>query len=483
MATAKTESVRIEGQGDGWESVLVQELEGREIIGQLFEFSLHLTMDAGREPPTALRTNEEVSLVFCDAGGRELRRVHGMIGSLRQQLGAADRATFEITVVPRMARLALVETQEIFLGATLPDILKSKLERYGFTSADFELRLMGAYPARELVMQYKESDLAFVSRLAEHAGVSIFFEQQADRDRVVFTDHPAGFLPVPGVAGVPFESRSEGAGVYAIERREAMVPSSYVVQDYNYRTPLLAVAGTSDLAVGSGGGVIEYGANVKTPAEAQQLALVRSEERRGRQLAFVCKSGVMALSAGQYVTVTDAPGLAASEKWLISEIRHELVAPQHGEQRGEPGYRNSFRAAPGGFMYRPPQITPRPVIPGVVTGVVQPGPAGQIGGVAQVDADGRYTVMLHLDTADGKPKTSHPMRMAQPFAGPSYGMHFPLRRGTEVLVAFTNGDPDRPIILGAVYNATSPSPVVASNAERHQIRGSTGALFEFVSKT
>ena len=75
------------------------------------------------------------------------------------------------------------------------------------------------------------------------------------------------------------------------------------------------------------------------------------------------------------------------------------------------------------------------------------------------------------------------MRMMQPFAGPGYGMHMPLRRGTEVLVAFANGDPDRPVILGAVYNATSPSPVVASNANKHRIQTSAGVLFELGSKS
>lgn len=73
--------------------------------------------------------------------------------------------------------------------------------------------------------------------------------------------------------------------------------------------------------------------------------------------------------------------------------------------------------------------------------------------------------------------------MAQPFAGPGYGMHLPLRRGTEVLVAFANGDPDRPIIVGALYNATSPSPVVGANATRHQIRSSSGVLFELGTKS
>lgn len=120
----------------------------------------------------------------------------------------------------------------------------------------------------------------------------------------------------------------------------------------------------------------------------------------------------------------------------------------------------------------------------MVTGIVQPGSDGETGGIAQLDAEGRYLVQFHFDTTQpGEERASHRVRMAQPFAGPSYGMHFPLRRGTEVLVAFTNGDPDRPVIVGALYNTASPSPVVASNATKHQIKAASGALFEFGSKS
>jgi type VI secretion system secreted protein VgrG len=241
----------------------------------------------------------------------------------------------------------------------------------------------------------------------------------------------------------------------------------------------------SDVPGGNGGGVVEYGGHPSTPAEAEQLALVRAEERRSRQLVYQGKTGTLTLSAGAKLTVTDVPTVSSPSTWLLVEVTHDAHAPLFGEiAPGDAHYENTFRAVPEGFTYRPPRVTPRPRVTGVVTGVVQPGPDGEVGGVAQIDADGRYIVALHLDTAElGAQKSSHPMRMAQPFAGPSYGMHFPLRRGTEVLVAFANGDPDRPLILGALYNAASPNPVVAAGASKHQLRGSTGAMFEFVTKT
>jgi type VI secretion system secreted protein VgrG len=259
------------------------------------------------------------------------------------------------------------------------------------------------------------------------------------------------------------------------------------VQDYNYRTPRVDLSACADLASGNGGGVVEFGCHVKTPAEAEQIARVRSEERRARRSFDEGKSGAMQLSAGRRASILDVPHAHGPEARLIVEVTHDAFIPVFAEDdAGAARYDNAFRAVADepGFTYRPPRVTPRPRIGGVVTGVIQPGPEGETGGVAKIDAEGRYTVELHLDTAQhGAQKASHPMRMMQPFAGPDYGMHMPLRRGTEVLVAFANGDPDRPVILGAVYNATSPSPVVASNATKHRIRTAGGVLFELGSKS
>jgi type VI secretion system secreted protein VgrG len=195
----------------------------------------------------------------------------------------------------------------------------------------------------------------------------------------------------------------------------------------------------------------------------------------------------MSLSAGRPLHLADLPRKHGPEELLVFDVTHEATIPVFGEAERDDAqyhYANAFRAVPKGFTYRPPRLTPKPRIDGVVTGTIQPGPNGETGGIAQLDAEGRYTVQLHFDTAQpGEQKASHPIRMAQPFAGPSYGMHFPLRRGTEVLVAFVNGDPDRPVIVGALYNATSPNPVVASNATTHQIKSSSGVLFEFGHKS
>jgi type VI secretion system secreted protein VgrG len=166
---------------------------------------------------------------------------------------------------------------------------------------------------------------------------------------------------------------------------------------------------------------------------------------------------------------------------LLLEIRHEASMPFFHKKDDEPPvYRSEFRAIPAGVVYRPPRRTPKPRMPSVVTGIVQPGPGGEVGGTARLDLEGRYTVQLHFDTAPpGGSKSSHPIRMSQPFAGQGNAMHFPLLPGTEVLVAFANGDPDRPVIIGALPNVTSPSAIDAREARKHRLETSKGILVEF----
>ncbi|MFT3768006.1 MAG: type VI secretion system tip protein TssI/VgrG [Minicystis sp.] len=486
MKDKRVVSVWIEAQGARWDHVRVQKLAGREAIGQLFSFDLDVACEPDHDLPEGAQIGEELSLVF-DIDGDEVRRVHGIVGALRSRIGAeGDHHQHQIRVVPRAARLGLVETQEIYLGKTIPEILESKLDRQGFTTGDFEMRLVGTYAAREFVVQYGETDLAFMSRLAEHAGISFFFEHEDGHDKIVFTDHPSGFRAVPGAEEIPFRARGENHGVLSLERASEIASTSYIVQDYNYRTPQVDLSACFDLESGNGGGVVEYGAHVKTPEEAERVAKVRGEEARGRQLAYEGKSGAVTPSAGRRAQIVDIPRQAGPVPLLFTEVVHEATIPVFNEDaQAEARYVCSFRAVPSeGFTYRPPRRTPKPRIAGVITGVVQPGPDGETGGVAQIDAEGRYTIQFHFDTTQpGEQKASHPVRLAQPFAGSNYGMHMPLRRGTEVLLAFTNGDPDRPVIIGALYNATSPSPVVAANATRHQIKAPSGAVFEFGSKS
>jgi type VI secretion system secreted protein VgrG len=284
---------------------------------------------------------------------------------------------------------------------------------------------------------------------------------------------------------VTFRPRGGTGDIHALSVVTDLAPTSYIIQDYNYRTPLVDLSACFEIESGNGGGIVEYGSHVKTPEEAERLARIRGEERACRQRVYEGKGGAVALSAGRKVTLKEGPRLPGPEAMLLVEVAHEATIPLFDEEKGhKASYSNTFRAIPASVPFRPERRTPRPRIAGLVTGIIQPGPGGETGGVARLDAEGRYTVQIHFDTTDpGEQKASHAVRLAQPFAGANYGMHMPLRPGTEVVLAFANGDPDRPLIVGALYNATSPSPVVAATATKHQIKSSSGAVFELGSRS
>jgi type VI secretion system secreted protein VgrG len=249
-----------------------------------------------------------------------------------------------------------------------------------------------------------------------------------------------------------------------------------VVTDYNYATPHLDVSGSHTSPLGFAGGVVEYAPNAPTPEECAKLAEIRAQERAALHNFFQGESTRFAFRAGHRFTLEGHPALDGDKDLLLVEVTHHFSQPValHGAP-AEAAYHNTFRAVAAGSAYRPPRITPKPRIFGLLTAVVEPRGQG-VGKHADIDEVGRYTVRFHFDlTPLGKrPRSSLPVRMIQPHAGTGYGMHFPLHPGVEVAIAFEDGDPDRPLIVGAVPNAVTASPVTRANAGMSRIQTATG---------
>jgi type VI secretion system secreted protein VgrG len=461
--------------------VQVRRVAGREAISQPFSFEIDLavTDPAGLEGDKVL--GAAASLLFEREGGGA-RQVHGMIAAFHDLLDTEpEHRTYRVALVPRLHRLTLVETQEVFLDLSIPDILKEKLALVNLGATDVDLRLLDKYPPRDIVVQYRETDLGFVSRLAEHLGVSYFFDHEGGSDRVVFTDHNEGFARIERLSAVPYRGRGERRDVFRIEARRDLVPASYAVVDYDYRAPHLELTSSFEHPAGYAGGVVEYGSHHRTPAEGDRLARVRAEERDVRGRFFVGESDVTELTAGALFELQGHPQLG-DRRLLVVEVEHRgaQVAGGHGGDGGE-GYANTFRAVDASHPYRPPRVTPRPRIHGLLTAITEPAPKGSAGRVAQIDEQGRYTVRFFFDIAgsEGRQRSSARVRMAQPHAGDGYGIHFPLKPSVEVTVSFVDGDPDRPIIVGAVPNPVTMSPVTGHDPLMNRIKLASGALIEF----
>jgi type VI secretion system secreted protein VgrG len=476
-----TLEIRLESTAFPADRLRVRKLSGREAVGQLYAFDLLVVCldHAGVDLDTV--AGAEATLVF-ERSGTEIRSVHGMIVEADDHFSdTADTRVYRLRLVPRAHRMEMIHTHDVFVDISVPDLIHQKLALVGL-DATASLRLMGDYPARELIIQYDETDLAFVRRLAEHLGMSLFFEQQDGLDTVVLTDHAAGFQPAPGAEALVFHGRGDDREVFALEAQRRVVPAYYVVRDYDYRNPLLDLTADQDLPTGQPGGVIEQDSNHKTPAEGKALARARAEERESARLVYEGKSDRPELAAGARFRLDGHPDLDTLEL-LVFEVRHEatLIVAGSGDP-GVPSYTSTFRAVPAGKTYRPPRVTPRPRISGLVTGVIDAALTGNQA-FAPLDDQGRYRVRFLFDTTPaGTRPVSGPVRMLQNHVGENYGTHFPLRAGAEVLVGFVHGDPDRPIIVGAAPNPLKPSPVTGKYPVSHVIKSASGITLEIVDE-
>jgi type VI secretion system secreted protein VgrG len=474
--------VRLESTDFACEHVQISRMNGEEAISQLYAFDLEIVVLTPGELTIDEISGAEVDLVF-ETAGRELRRVHGMVSGVEDLLDSEPLfRTFRLRISPRAFRLTLVETQEIFLDLSVPDIIKAKLALVGLGDEDVQMRLMSTYPAREFVVQYKETDLAFISRLTEHLGISFFFEQHDGKDLLVFTDHAHGFSPIVREEPVIYRPRGEQCDVFALTQKRQVMPSAFVQQDYNYRTPLLDLTTTHEVPEGFAGGVVEYCQHPKTPEASQLLARIRAEERFAETHYLEGKSDVCAFSTGATFHLDDHPRFEGGKDFLLVAIRHEVTQVVLGLSINPEiiAYANEFRITESSRVYRPARTTKRPRIDGVLTGVIEPNVDGVMGQMAQLDEQGRYTVRFYFDPSPigGKPLSTHRVRMIQQHSGPNYGTHMPLKAGTEVLVIFVDGDPDRPLIMGSVHNPVTPTPVTSRNPSMHRIVTASGIMIE-----
>jgi type VI secretion system secreted protein VgrG len=458
----------------------IHRVHGVEKISEAFRFDVEFVHEGGTVELDEV-VGCEISLVF-DRADEEVRRLHGMIADIEDLHDTEDQqTTYRLTMVPRVWRMTLVETLDIFMDMSVPEVIEKKLALVELNAAgiDYEMRLMGQYPQREFIVQYKETDLNFISRLAEHLGISFYFDHSGSRDKIIFVDRASGFTPIADDPTVEYHRRGEEIGVFALHTKRSLIPAAYVCRDYNYRTPTLELHEQKVLDEGDAGGIIEYGGHFKNAVEGATLATVRSEEKVSTKLVSNGKSDDQRFGAGHVFSLNGHPTRDGNFLIVEMEHRHEQTVATGVGTGDERTYRNTFKAIDAAINYRPPRNAHIPRIYGLVTGLVETDGQGSVGKYAQIDNEGRYTIKFLFDTAPpGERKASRPVRRLQPTAGPNYGMHFPLRPGVEVLMSFIDGDPDRPLVVGAVPNPVTPSPVDAPVQTKNRIKTESGVLFE-----
>ncbi|BAI74046.1 hypothetical protein AZL_a05150 (plasmid) [Azospirillum sp. B510] len=424
---------------------------------------------------------EELNIVMrqgaAPAGGAVpgRRTLYGIVTEITDAARASGASMiYELRVQPRVAKLAHQSGMHLHADSSVPDTLAAVLTRAGFQrDLDFVFRLTGNYPKRSFALQFNESDLDFLTRLAEHWGIGFFFEHAEGRDILVFTDGDPlwkrGAVPV-----LPFNGAGEKLGITEIRSRRTRLPSRYVLRDYNADTPDADWSRAITLDGGDGTQIVEYAANFESLDEAALLLKARSDALTAAERLFtgVCAEAV--IDAGTLIQIDGHPGMDGL--WLaVTLVECDYTRPLGGGQ-GEDRMIVRFTAALSGRNVRPERRTPKPRMDGLLAGVIEPESDPTY---AKLDEQGRYKVRLLIDDPAENPAPFARVRMAQPHGGQGYGVHLPLRPGTEVVLAFLNGDPDRPVIAGVVPNARLVSPIDQSNNTSNVIRTGGGNQIAF----
>ncbi|RCB62827.1 DUF2345 domain-containing protein, partial [Escherichia coli] len=407
-----------------------------------------------------------------------LRTLYGVITGFKHLSSSQDEARYEVRLEPRMALLARSRQNAIYQNQTVPQIVEKILrERHQMRGQDFVFNLKSEYPSREQVMQYGEDDLTFISRLLSEVGIWFRFATDARLkiEVVEFYDDQSGYergltLPLRHPSGL-FDGETEA--VWGLNTAYSVVEKSVTTRDYNYRTATAEMMTEQHDATGGDnttyGEAYHYADNFlqkgdKEAAESGAFyARIRHERYLNEQAILQGQSTSSLLMPGLEIRVQGDDAPAVFRKGV-------LITGVTASAARDRSYELTFTAIPYSerYGYRPALI-PRPVMAGTLPARVTSTVKNDI--YAHIDKDGRYRVNLDFDRDTWKPGyESLWVRQSRPYAGDTYGLHLPLLAGTEVSIAFEEGNPDRPYIAGVKHDSAHTDHVTIQNYKRNVLR-------------
>ena len=456
---------------------------GHEQLSSPFRYDIQFTSsDKAIAPESVLMQDGAFSLTAPPVQGMPvqtaLRTLHGVITGFKHLSSSQDEARYEVRLEPRMALLTRSRQNAIYQNLTVPQIVEKILrERHQMRGQDFVFNLKSEYPAREQVMQYGEDDLTFVSRLLSEVGIWFRFATDARLkiEVIEFYDDQSGYergltLPLRHPSGL-FDGETEA--VWGLNTAYSVVEKNVTTRDYNYRTATAEMMTEQHDATGGDnttyGEAYHYADNFlqkgdKEAAESGAFyARIRHERYLNEQAILKGQSTSSLLMPGLEIRVQGDDAPAVFRKGV-------LITGVTASAARDRSYELTFTAIPYSerYGYRPALI-PRPVMAGTLPARVTSTVKNDI--YAHIDKDGRYRVNLDFDRDAWKPGyESLWVRQSRPYAGDTYGLHLPLLAGTEVSIAFEEGNPDRPYIAGVKHDSAHTDHVTIQNYKRNVLR-------------
>ncbi|MDI3428209.1 type VI secretion system Vgr family protein [Enterobacter sp. V87_3] len=465
----------------------VEEFSGRECMSALYLYTIRFTsIDHDISAEQLLNKSATLSMGTGSlAAMTGMKVIHGTVTHFRRISGSADQSTYQILVEPFFALLGRqFRTHRFFVNKSVPEVVEQVLQEHGLHGWEYEFNLKQNYPKREQINQYQESDLTFIQRLLAEVGIFYWFTLQEDTQSEVvhFADAQRALmfgktLPVNSPSGM---SDSGTDSVWGLNVSHNVVEANVTTKDYNHRDAQSVLqSAPADMTRGDGEGMtygevyhyrlrhLERGDKIDPQAEtANFYARLDHERFLADQVRITGKSTDVTLAPAQVLTLTDslpptlpemlqgpllltAVGFTASRR---DALQVTLLAVPYSET----------------LCWRPP-LLPRPKVTGTMTARVTSAKANDI--YAWQDASGLYRVKFDADRDDkSQGQESMPVRLAKPYGGDVYGFHFPLIQGTEVAIAFHEGDPDRPYIAHALHDSRHVDHVTEKNSTRNVIR-------------
>ncbi len=450
----------------------VLRFRGREALSEPFRWDIEFTTPQTNISP------EQVLMKYASLRMRSGKNVHGRVTRLEWLSTSKDQSRYRLTLSSRLALLGYTRQCAMFQNQSVPEVVEQVLRRHGLEGPDFEFRLERSYPARELITQWRETDLEFVQRILSEVG--IFWRTEMDDvrglDTYIFADSQLNYrfdvrLPYREPSGL-FDGAAES--VWDVRTWHNIATGTVATRDYNYRTattPMDATVSVRSEAVTTGEHYRyqepyrEAGDDSDPEPETESgafYARIHHERELNRSARIHLFSNASHLAPGQVLEPQGDVITALKEGVILTLVtfRGARDSRLHVSVRGMPYTER--------YCFRPVEV-PRPEIHGTLPARIESREKGDI--YAHLDAQGRYRVRLDFDREGTEPGYGYLwLRMAKPYAGETYGWHTALTDGTEVAIAYSNGDIDLPYISHALHDSEHPDPVTRDNHTRNVLR-------------
>ena len=450
----------------GEDVLLINSMSGQEQLGRPFEY----TLDLFSEQPTKVKFEDllgEKMTVKLELSPGKFRYFNGHVNRFVQTEVDGNTIYYQATLVPWLWFLTRTADCRIFQNKKVPDIIKTVFQDFGFS--DLEDDLNGDYRQWVYCVQYRETAFNFVSRLMEQEGIYYYFEHKEDAHTLILADSPSAHAPYPGYEDIQFlppsAGRTKGQVVSDWTIEQSYQPGRCVLKDFDFEKPNAPLEAKQDTFAEADVHNVDRYEIFDYPGEYSELADGKNYTKLRMDAIdaqFQIISGVTdarGVCNGFTFALTDYPLEDQNKEYLLTSVSCQLSAGDYGSSGDEGGsgpvFSSSFTAIDSKQEFRLSLETPKPAIQGPQTAIV----VGPSGDEIHTDEYGRVRVQFHWDRYGKSDQDSSCwIRVSQYWAGKKWGAMYIPRIGQEVIVEFIEGDPDRPIITGRVYNAQNMPP-------------------------